>query len=351
MEPGQTASQPHGAQYGAAGNFSPDAVAASMARGDGGFGRDQQTYFDHPVLRKGHWSWEIVWYFFIGGASAGSSALATLAARGGDPADAELVRNGRYAALAGAALSSVLLVKDLGRPERFLNMLRIFKLKSPMSVGVYTLVSFSTGAGFAALEQARADGLFPFPVGPLVALSRPVRALTATVSTAFMGSYTGVLIAATAIPLWYTGRRHIPAIFVCSALSSGAALQSLLLALTGGSPRTAKKLETVEFLASLAEAALLTAYERHAGELGAPLFRGKRGSRLKTWTLGLGIALPALLNLPSVLSRKPPTKHHRLRTVLTSSLALAGGYVLRDAFIAAGRDSADDPRAYLRHPE
>lgn len=344
-------SQPHGAQYGAAGNFSPDAVAASLARGDGGFGREQQTYFDHPVLRKAHWRWEIVWYFFVGGAAAGSSALATLAARGGDPADAELVRNGRYAALAGAALSSALLVKDLGRPERFLKMLRIFKLKSPMSVGVYTLVSFSTGAGFAALEQARADGLVPLPVGPLVALSRPLRAFTATVSTAFMASYTGVLIAATAIPLWYTGRRHIPALFACSALSSGAALQSLLLALGGGSPRTAKKLETVELLASLAEAALLTAYERHAGELGAPLFTGKRGSRLKTWTLGLGIVLPALLNAPAVLSRKPPAKQHRLRAILTSSLALAGGYVLRESFIEAGRASADDPRAYLRHPE
>ena len=133
-----------------------------------------------------------------------------------------------------------------------------------------------------------------------------------------MASYTGVLIAATAIPLWYTGRRHIPAIFACSAMTSGAALQSLLLALFGGSPRTAKKLETVELAASLAEAALLLAYERHAGELGKPLFTGKTGSKLKTWTLGLGIALPALVNLPSVLSRKPPTKHHRLRTILTA---------------------------------
>ena len=64
------------------------------------------------------------------------------------------MRNGRYAALAGSAISSVLLVADLGRPERFLKMLRIAKLKSPMSVGVYTLVTFSTGAGLAALEQA-----------------------------------------------------------------------------------------------------------------------------------------------------------------------------------------------------
>jgi formate-dependent nitrite reductase membrane component NrfD len=342
-------SQPHGANYSAAGNFSPDAVAASMQRGDGGFGRDQETYFDHPILRKAHWGSDIVIYFFVGGIAAAGSALAALAKRGGDPDDAELVRNGRYTALAGAILSSALLVKDLGRPERFLNMLRIFKLKSPMSVGVYALVTFSTNAGFSALDQARADGLIPF--NPFGWLAKPLRALTGAPSTALLSSYTGVLLSATAIPVWYTGRRHIPAIFACSAASTGAALQSLLLALFGGSPRTDKKLETIELFASLAEAALLLDWERRAGDAAAPVFTGKRGSRLKTYTLGLGIALPALLNLPSVLSRKTPTKHHRLRTLLTSSLALFGGYVLRETVVYAGRDSADDPRAYLRHPE
>lgn len=348
METGQT-SQPHGERYAAAGNFSPDAVAASMQRGDGGFGRDQESYFDHPILRKAHWRWEIVSYFFVGGAAAASAALAAFADLYGGAEDDELVRNGRYTALAGAAISGALLVKDLGRPERFLNMLRIFKLKSPMSVGVYALVTFSTTAGFAALDQARADGVIPF--NPFGWVPKRLRVTLLAVSSAFMALYTGVLLSATAIPVWYTGRRHIPAIFVLSGASTGCAFQNLLLALFGGSPRTAKKLETVELVASLAEAALLLDYERHAGETGKPLFTGKRGSRLKTYTLGLGIALPALLVLPSVLSRKPPTKHHRLRTLLTSSLALFGGYVLREALVYAGRDSADDPRAYLRHPE
>jgi formate-dependent nitrite reductase membrane component NrfD len=339
----------HGAQYAAAGAYSPDAVAASMQRGDGGFGRDQQTYYDHPVLQKAHWKWEIVVYFFAGGAAAASSALAALAARGGDPDDAQLVRNGRYTALAGALLSGALLVKDLGRPERFLNMLRIVKLKSPMSVGVYVLSAFSTNAALRALEQLRADRILPFGAPGWIAL--PVRVLSGAPSTALMASYTGVLLSATAIPLWFTGRRHIPAIFACSAASTGAALQNALLALTGGSPRTSKKLETVELIASLAEAALLLHWERSAGETGKPLFTGARGSRLKTATLGLGIALPALLMLPSLLARKPPRKQHRVRTLLAAAGALYGGYVLRESVVHAGRDSADDPRAYLRHPE
>ena len=99
----------HGAQYGAAGAYSPDAVAAAMQRGDGGFGRDQQSYYDHPILRKAHWGSDIVQYFFVGGAAAASAALASLATRGGDPDDAQLVRNGRYTALAGALISSALL--------------------------------------------------------------------------------------------------------------------------------------------------------------------------------------------------------------------------------------------------
>jgi formate-dependent nitrite reductase membrane component NrfD len=333
--------QRHGAQY------SPEAVAASLARGDGGFGRNQETYFDLPVLRKSHWGWEIVLYFFLGGASAASAGLSMLADRPGG--DAKLVRNGRYTALAGSALSSVLLVKDLGRPERFLNMMRIVKLKSPMSVGVYTLISFSSNAGLAAASQLYADGVLPFDVGALI--PKPLRVAAFAVSSAYLALYTGVLLAATAIPVWFTGRRHIPAIFVLSGVTTGCALQSLLLALAGGDHRTSKRLETLELISAVGEAALLRDYERRAGDAGKPLFAGARGNRLKTWTLGLGIAVPALLNLPSVLSRRPAEKPHRVRTLLASVLALAGGYVLREAMIEAGRDSADDPRAYLRHPE
>jgi formate-dependent nitrite reductase membrane component NrfD len=339
----------HGAQYAAAGAYAPDAVAASMQRSSEGFGRGQESYYDHPVLRKAHWKWEIVLYFFTGGIAAASGALAMLAARGGDPADAELVRNGRYTALAAAGLSSVLLVMDLGRPERFLNMLRIVKLKSPMSVGVYTLIAFSTNAGVAAAAQLREDGVLPFAVPGWIA--KPLHALTAVPATVLMASYTGVLLSATAIPVWFTGRRHIPALFVCSAASTGAALQNALLALTGGSPRTSKKLEALELAASLAEAALLLHWERAAGESGKPLFAGARGARLRTVTLGLGIALPALLALPSLLSRKPHLKLHRLRSLIAAAAALTGGYVLRESVVDAGRDSADDPRAYLRHPE
>jgi len=340
-------SQPHGAAFGELGNVSPDAVAASLGRGDGGFGRAQETYFDHPVLHKAHWGWQIVGYFFVGGAAAGSAALATIADGSGDARDHALVRNGRYAALAGAGVSGVLLIADLGRPERFLSMLRILKLKSPMSVGVYAFSAFSATAGLAALEQARADGAISrnplgwIPKGPRVA----VHALAA----ALMASYTGVLLSATAIPVWYRGRRHLPAIFALSAASTACALQNGLLALGAGSPATSRKLELIETVAGIAEAVLLLDYERAAGAPGKALFGGTRGRRLKRATLGLGIAVPALMALPGVFGRHA-NRADRLRALLTAACALTGGYVLRESVVHAGRDSADDPRAYLQHP-
>lgn len=334
------ATEPHAA-------ITPDDVAASMQRGDGGFGRAQTSYFDHPVLQKAHWRWEIVGYFFIGGAAAASAGLATLADLAGDPQDAPLVRNGRYAALVGAALSGALLVKDLGRPERFLNMMRIVKLKSPMSVGVYALSAFSACVGVSASRQARADGLIP--VDPVGWIPRAALAPLQIVSAALMASYTGVLLSATAIPVWYRGRRYLPAIFVLSATTSGCALQNALLAPAGRAPRTAHKLEVLESVAGAAEAAMLLGYARAAGKAGAPLFRGSRGRQLSAWTLGAGIGVPLLLGLPGMLRRSE--RPHRLRRLLAAACALAGGYVLRRCVVEAGRDSADDPRAVLRRPE
>jgi formate-dependent nitrite reductase membrane component NrfD len=331
--------------------ITPDDVAASLARGDGGFGRNQQSYFDHPILQKAHWEWQIEWYFYIGGIASGSALLATLATRFGDPNDAALVRNGRYLAIAGAAASGVLLILDLGKPERFLNMLRIVKLKSPMSVGVYALSGFSALAGLAFAEQIHADGIIPWnlarPVPPLL------RDLALAPFAALLGSYTGVLISATAIPVWFSGRRTIPAIFVCSATATACAINLALLALAArANPATMRKLERLQIVAALGEGALLRVYERTAGELGAPLFRGAIGKRLTLMTEVLGTAVPNALNLAGAFARKDTmTPARRARALLAAGLTLAGGFVLRQSLLAAGRASADDPRAYLHHKE
>lgn len=342
----------HGAAYGGASgasSISPDAVAASMAKGDGGFGREQTSYFEHPVVRKAHWRWEIVWYFYLGGLMSGSGMLAALADTVGSEEDKPLIRNGRYIAVVLTAASGALLIKDLGVPEKFYNMLRIFKLKSPMSVGVYALSLFSAAAGLAVADQLYSDGILPINFGGFV--PKLARNGLLALGAGLMASYTGVLISATAIPVWYVGRKHIPAIFVCSATSTACAFNAALLSLTGGSAETIERLEKIEVLASSAEAALLLDFQMRAKEYGAPFFAGTTGKKLKTYTLGLGIAAPVLMNLSSLLAKRGTAKHHRIKTVLAAGLTLFGGYVLRETIMEAGRASADNARATLRPPE
>jgi formate-dependent nitrite reductase membrane component NrfD len=122
-------------------------------------------YYGYPALKAPVWTWEVPAYFFVGGA-AGAAALIAAAARRAGSRDA-LVRDARWIAAAGAALSPPLLISDLGRPARFLNMLRVFKLQSPMSVGAWTLVAFSNAAAasaFADLAGRLGGGRLPVRV-------------------------------------------------------------------------------------------------------------------------------------------------------------------------------------------
>jgi formate-dependent nitrite reductase membrane component NrfD len=228
-------------------------------------------------------------------------------------------------------------------------MLRIVKLKSPMSVGVYALLGFSATASLAAAEQAHADGWLPFDFAGL--LPKPLRMLATGALSALLGSYTGVLVSATAIPVWFSGRRFLPAIFVCSATSTACALHLALLALAPASHvPTMRKLERLEAVAACGEASLLLVYRRSARSLGAPLFSGAIGKRLELGTGVLGIALPLVLNLASGFARgSHDGRIHRGRALLAAGLTLAGGFVLRRAVLRAGKVSADDPRAYINH--
>jgi formate-dependent nitrite reductase membrane component NrfD len=213
---------------------------------------------------------------------------------------------------------------------------------------VYALLGFSGTAGLAAAHQAYADGLLPFDLGRLVAAW--LRALAVGATSALLGSYTGVLIGATAIPVWFSGRRFLPALFVCSATSSACALHLGLLALTPGRHgETFRRLERLEAVAAFGEAVLLRTYERSAGRLGDPLFRGEIGKQLRSGVALLGIAVPTILNLSSGFANVEHGPAHRGRALLAAGLTLYGGFVLRRSILRAGKKSADDPQAYINH--
>src|ERR1700694_1711297 len=121
--------------------------------------QEQPSYYDYPVLKQPLWRWEIILYFFFGGLAAGSYVIASIASLFGSQEDRAVARTGYYLSLLALLPCPPLLIKDLGRPERFLNMLRIFKVKSPMSMGVWALLSFSLFSGITAMIQAARDGI------------------------------------------------------------------------------------------------------------------------------------------------------------------------------------------------
>src|SRR5690349_8612007 len=159
------------------------------------------TYYDVPLLKPPVWTWEVPLYFFVGGAAGGAALIGTVADWSGT--DGKLSRDARWIAATGGPISAALLTADLGRPERFINMLRVLKPQSAMSVGSWTLATFSAASAGALLPSlARFAGTTSglFGVGML--------------------TYTGVLIGATAIPVWHENVRLLPVHFAASGIRS-----------------------------------------------------------------------------------------------------------------------------------
>lgn len=209
------------------------------------------SYYDLPLLKPPVWTWEVPVYFFVGGAAGAASVLGAAAQLTGG--DEELVRDARWIALIGAAVSGPLLISDLGRPERFLNMLRVFKPQSPMSVGVWTLAVFGGATGGAVL----------LPFKPL----RDLSAIVAAASGLVMATYTGVLLGVTAIPVWKEHADFLPVHFGASALNSAVSL----LELRGHSERS---LRSLGLAAAIFETAVLedqTPLLKVAGALSGPV--------------------------------------------------------------------------------
>lgn len=289
------------------------------------------TYYDRPLLKMPHWdNWNVITYLFIGGVMGGLGVIGALASNK-RKGERKLKRTLAVTSLVLSVACPTVLVTHLGRPERFLHMLRIMKFKSPMSLGVWGLVFYSNCAGANALR------IFPGFFGGMQALFG-----------AFLMGYTGVLISATANPLWSSGKRHIPAAFVCSSMSSACALSSLLSTLEGNSD-VVHKLEQLEMLAAAGELAVLLHFEQNSGDYGKALFASAHGERLRKYTVRTGILAPLALNLLGAVVPLPKPVN-ALRTVISSVLTLVGGYMLRDTVVRAGRTSVNDPHMAFKQP-
>jgi DMSO reductase anchor subunit len=295
-------------------------AAARRARG----GEELPAPVHGPVINPPVWTWEVPLYFWFGGIATGSSFVALACDLVGD---ARAARVARLVTLGAVGPGAPLLVLDLGRPLRFLHMLRIFKPRSPMSMGAWCLAAFSP----AAAATVAAD-LLGRP-----RLARAAGAVTALLGT-YLGSYTGVLLASTAVPLWARSRLYLPPIFVCTAAATGAAANRLALRAAGlpADHPTHAALAAVETAAMAAELALSSVNERRLGRLARALDAGRPGRLFAAarWAVRGGLALRLARGRAAPWARDA-----------SSALFLLAGLAFRFAWVGAGPTSARDDEA------
>jgi formate-dependent nitrite reductase membrane component NrfD len=313
-----------GSGYASASDPAAGYVEEANRRGRGG---DVPPEVQGPVMKAPVWTWEVPLYFWFGGMAAGSSFVALACDLAGDERSA---RAARKIAVAALLPSPPLLIMDLGRPERFYKMLRIFKPRSPMSTGAWCLTAFG-GLGSAAVA---AD---------LSGRPRAAKAIGGAnaVVGGYLGSYAGVLLAATAVPVWARSRLFLGPIFVATATLTGAATTRLVLVAAGmpeGHP-TREALGRVESGAVTAELLLSALNEQRLGFLGEVLEEGRPGTLFRTakWLARTGM----LLRLAR--RRGGPWTHH-----VASLCYLAAALCFRYAWVVSGPPSAHDDGAVAR---
>lgn len=296
----------------------------------------ESGYYGIPLLKPPQWTREIPLYFFVGGAAGAAAVIGSIAHYTG--ADRELVRHARWIAAAGTVISPALLISDLGRPSRFLAMMRVFKPQSPMSVGVWTLLAFSGGASAAAfaefLRNRYGDGF----------LVRGLENAGTAASLAFglpFSNYTGVLIGATAIPVWNQNVRDLPIHFAASGL--GAAVG--MLELMGHSKSRA--LQALGLGAAIFETWEGIRIEGRGHSHLDPLKHGKSGFITRVGGVLSG-PIPTALRVIAAFSGKGRSR--TLRRIAGMS-SIAGSLITRIAWIEAGHASAKNYRLPLEIPE
>ncbi|SCF15762.1 NrfD/PsrC family molybdoenzyme membrane anchor subunit [Micromonospora chokoriensis] len=287
------------------------------------------SYYGRPILKGPVWKWDIAAYLFTGGLAAGSSLLAAGGQLTGRPA---LRRAGRVTALAAVSASAVFLVKDLGRPARFHHMLRVAKPTSPMSMGTWILTAYGPAAGVAAVAEAAGvlprHGLLGLAGRALPSVGHAAGLLAAGTAPA-LATYTGVLLADTAVPSWHEAYPELPVIFAGSALASGAAV-----GLLAAPPAQAGPARRMAVAGAALELYGTHRVESRLGLLSEPYRLGRPGRLLRAARLlTTGGVAGALLG-----------RRSRVVSGLSGVALLAASVATRFGIFYGGVASARDPR-------
>jgi formate-dependent nitrite reductase membrane component NrfD len=294
------------------------------------------SYYGRPVVKPAPWGPDVAAYLFLGGVAGGSAALAAGAQLTGRAA---LRRNGRLGALGAVSLGAVFLVRDLGRPERFLNMLRVIKLTSPMSLGSWFLSAFSAGAGVAAAAEVDRMTGERLPLGPLRSLLRLVEGPAGLEAAAFgplLAVYTAVLLADTSTPAWNDARDELPFVFVSSASLAASGLAMVTTPTAEAAP--ARRLAVLGVIGDLVATEVM--HRRMDPVVEETLHDGRPGTLLR-----LSEALAAAGGIGTLVGGR------RRGVAAASGLALlAASALTRFGIFEAGIRSAKDPR-YTIEPQ
>lgn len=287
------------------------------------------------LLQSPHWPVLIDVYFFLGGLAGGAFVIATIAQLLDARRFRDVSRVGYYLALLALIPCPIILIVDLGVPLRFMNMVRAFNPLSPMSMGAWALLGFSVCAFLAALMTFLEDA----GRGRNLGGAKAIVGVVGGVFGFFLAAYPGVLLHATARPLW-AGGHALGALFLAVGASTGAAAMALVLMLIGR--RTAAglaPLRTLLVLALLIQLLAMVVFVMSAQSSGSlasarALATLTSGSHSLTFWLGaivVGSVLPLLIGLVNVKRRSPGL------TVLASVLVLIGGFLVKFVIVAAGQ--------------
>jgi hypothetical protein len=274
------------------------------------------SYYGRPVVKETVWGPDIPSYLFLGGLAGASSTLAASAHLTGH---AELARAAKTGAAGAISLSLVALVRDLGRPARFVNMLRVFKVTSPMSVGTWIV------SGYLPLSLAAAASA--------VTRKLPRAGLAATLGAAALGpavaSYTAVLLADTAAPVWHEAHRELPFVFIGSAATAAGGLGMLAVR-----PEQARQAARLGVLGAAGEVIARTLMMRRLGSAGEPYRQGRAGQFMNAaeMLLAAGMAGAGLAGRSRVVA------------ALAGAALMAASALTRFGIFEAGRASARDPK-------
>lgn len=285
------------------------------------------SYYGHNIVKPAPWGHEIPAYLFTGGLAGGTGLLAS----GGEMiGNKRLQRNTRLVSLAALGVSGAALVADLGKPSRFLNMMRTVKLTSPMSVGSWILTGFGAFTSVAAATEV-ATQLLPkdSPLQPLLPFVDRVSSWGAGAFSAPLAAYTAVLLSDTATPTWHAAYHQLPFVFIGSALGASGGSGMVVCRVADAGPA-----RNFAVIGSTIELAAHTIMENRLGLLGEPLHHGHAGTLLKA----AKACTVAGVALTLVGGRRRPV------AVVAGLSLMAGSALTRFGIFEAGIASAKDPK-------